>query len=75
MTECLELVRIEPLLPERVAVHVIAVPFPEAGDVVVRELESSHPFDRLPCVQMGHDQAQGITMVWCEGLAIVVGGK
>src|SRR6266849_2818589 len=58
-----------------ITVHVISVLLPETGSVEFHEFEAANPFDRLPGVEMGHDQAQRITVIGRERLAIVMGGK
>ena len=56
------LIRIESLLFPRVAAHVIPILLPEAGNILVHEFNSAHPFDALPKIQVRDDQAQWIAM-------------
>ena len=37
-------IRIESLFQERIAVHVVAILFPESGNVTIMELHPAHPF-------------------------------
>ena len=47
------------LLAPGVAVHVVAVGFPEAGGVGVHEADSADPFGGFPEVEVGDDHADG----------------
>jgi hypothetical protein len=50
------------LLLEGVAVHVVAVAFPETGAVGVDHLQRAHPLGALPEVEVGDDDAHGAAM-------------
>src|SRR4051812_36180512 len=63
-----------PLLPERVAVHVIAAQLPETGLVARRELQSVDPLGRLPEVQVGDEQAGGPPVLRGERLPVEIQG-
>src|SRR5262249_59473609 len=68
----------EPLFRPRIAAHVIApvLPFlPEAGPVLVHQLDPADPLGAFPGVTPRHDQAQRIAVVWLQGLAVVLPGK
>src|SRR6516225_8986743 len=68
----------EPLFLPRIAAHVIAPVFPflpEAGPVLVHQLDSADPLGAFPGVKPRHDQAQRIAVVWLQGLAVVLPGK
>ena len=52
----------------------VAVPLPEAGHLVVAELEPAHPFRALPEVQVGHQQSGGPAVHRIERLAVVFVG-
>ncbi len=58
-----------------VAVHVVAVLFPEAGGVVGEEFDAADPFGGLPEVELGDDEADGEAVVWGEGLVVVFEGE
>src|SRR3954468_17423146 len=58
------------LLSPRIAVVVVAVVLPEAGLVVLEELQSAHPLGALPEVQVRNEQARGTAVLGLEGLAI-----
>src|SRR3989304_1840522 len=59
------------LLLERVPVHVVPVALPEPGVVVVGEVETAGPLDRLPEVEVGHDEAKRPTVSRLEFLAAI----
>src|ERR1035437_6158563 len=46
------------LLGPGLAAHMVAVPFPEAGLVVIQELQASHPLHALPEIEVRHYQAE-----------------
>jgi len=50
-----------------VAVHVVAVLFPEAGGVFIHEFDAADPFGAFPEVEFGDDEAGGETVVGLEG--------
>ena len=54
------------LLFERIAVDVVAVLFPEAGQLAVQEFDGAHPLHALPGVEMRHHQAQRVAVVGRE---------
>src|SRR5687768_15436782 len=60
----------EPLFAPRVAVHVVAVLFPEAGGVGRAELDAADPLGRLPQVQAGDEAAQGPAVVRLKVLSL-----
>src|SRR6516225_9996681 len=68
----------EPLFLPRIAAHVIAPVFPflpEAGPVLVHQLDAADPLGAFPAVKPRHDQAQRIAVVWLQGLAVMLPGK
>src|SRR5919198_3786963 len=58
------------LLFPRVTVVVVAGAFPEAGLVVVTELDSAHPLRALPEVQVRDEQPRRTAVLGLEGLAV-----
>src|SRR5262245_46411882 len=61
-----------PLLFPRVAVHVVAVGLPEAGLVVVAQLEPAHPLGALPEVEVRNEQPRGPAVLRFERLIAVL---
>src|SRR3954454_844105 len=61
-----------PLFLPRIAVVVVAVALPEAGFVLLQQLQSTHPFRALPEVQMWYEQARGATVLRSERLTVVL---
>src|SRR3954470_14514809 len=59
------------LLFPRVAAVVVAVGLPEAGLVVVEELDAAHPLGALPEVEMRHQQARRPAVLGLERLVAV----
>ncbi len=55
--------------------HVVSVLFPEPRDIVVQELQPTQPFDRLPGVEMGHNQTQRVTVVRRKRLTVMMSGQ
>src|SRR5262245_15314585 len=64
----------EALLLPGVATHMIAVPLPESGLILLQKLDSRHPFSALPRIEPRHDQPRWSTMFAREGHAIMVQG-
>src|SRR5216683_763859 len=60
-----------PLFPPRISVHVIAVGLPEAGLVLVEELEAAHPLGALPEIQMRDEQPRRAAVLGIERLAVI----
>jgi len=58
-----------------VAIHVISVLLPEAGLIVVEELECAGPLHGFPRVEVWHDQSQRIAVVQSEWHAVVMRGE
>src|SRR5689334_3167229 len=48
----------EALLAPRIAIHVVAAQFPEAGFVALGELQAVHPLRRFPEIEMRHEKAR-----------------
>src|SRR3954468_22872308 len=59
------------LLPPRVTAVVVAVGLPEAGLVVVEDLQSPHPLGALPEVEMRNQEARGAAVLGSQRLALV----
>src|SRR5713101_9476604 len=55
-----------PLLAPWVAIHVIAVGLPEAGLVLLHQLESAHPFRALPEIQVWDQEPRRAAMLGLE---------
>jgi hypothetical protein len=60
----------EPLFPPRVAVHVVAVLFPEARGVVGAQLDDTDPFGAFPEVEPGDESTERVAVVGGERLAV-----
>src|SRR3954451_18739990 len=60
-----------PLLQPRVAAKVVAVRLPEAGLVLVPELEAAHPLGALPEVEVRDEQPYRAAVLRVERLAVV----
>jgi hypothetical protein len=69
------LVSIESLFFEGITIHVIAVLFPKAGDVVIQEFKATHPLHGLPPVEVRHDQPQRIAVIGREWFAVMMRGE
>src|SRR6266516_4359721 len=63
-----------PLLQPRVSAQVVAVGLPEAGLVLVAELEPANPLRALPEVEVGDEQPRRAAVLRVEGLAVVAVG-
>src|SRR3990172_4503067 len=63
------------LLLERVAVHVVSVALPEAGRVVVEQVETADPLHGLPEVEVGHHQPQRPSVIAFELLPAEAPGE
>src|SRR5947208_15235047 len=59
------------LLLPRVSAHVVAVRLPEAGLVVVAQLEAAYPLRALPEVEVRHEQPRGAAVLGVEWLVVV----
>ena len=59
------------LLLEGIAVHAVAVFFPEAGDILRHEFQAADPLHAFPSVEVRHYEADGIAMLGGKRLAIV----
>src|SRR5207247_8858887 len=59
------------LLSPWIAIVVVAVGLPEAGLVLLTQLEPAHPFRALPEVQVRDEQACGSAVLGLERLAVV----
>src|SRR6266567_2241030 len=64
-----------PLLPPRVAVHVVAALLPEAGGVGGAELDGAEPFGTFPEVESWDEAAQRIAVLGGEIFAFPLVGE
>jgi len=62
---------VEALLFPRIAVHVVAVPFPVSRFILRQKLEAADPLGTLPAVELRDHQAQRTAMLRLERRAIV----
>ena len=58
------------VFPPRVAVEVVAIRLPEAGLVVVEELETAHPFRALPEVEVRDEKPGRPAVLGVQRLAV-----
>src|SRR5262244_297483 len=68
-------IRIKPLFPPRIPIHMVAVLLPESRSFMVQKLTSAHPLYRLPRVKVRHNETQRKPVIRCKGPAIVVSRK
>ncbi len=61
-----------PLLLPRIPIHVIPILLPKPRRILIEKFKSTHPFHRLPPIQMRHNQPRRITMVRTERLAVMM---
>src|SRR5262245_9120087 len=60
-----------PLFGPGIAPHVVAVLLPEAGVVLLQQLEPAHPLGALPEVEVWHQEADRTAVLRSQGLAVV----